>query len=153
MRANTLEGGEPVLKYVIGIAARVGLVLPQGPRRRQDRNGWQAMTRHVADGGTVTHWREGELHREDGPAVEYPSGVTEYWLHGRPQAVILNPPLSNTTVVVTFGASIRARAALGAALQEGASIEDAVACQPEGVRTRGPRRDEGTGTTGETPLV
>ena len=29
-------------------------------------------------------WRvNGELHREDGPAVEYPSGHKEWWLNGK----------------------------------------------------------------------
>ena len=39
---------------------------------------------HKYKDGT-TYWSlNGVIHRTDGPAIEYPNGVKEYWLNGRP---------------------------------------------------------------------
>jgi hypothetical protein len=50
------------------------------------RNGW----RHREDGpaiewsnGTKMWYRSGSLHRDDGPAVVYDLGTKEWWLHNR----------------------------------------------------------------------
>lgn len=32
--------------------------------------------------GTKQYWINGRLHREDGPAVEYADGTQEYWVNG-----------------------------------------------------------------------
>ena len=31
---------------------------------------------------TVTYYKNGKIHREDGPAVEYRDGTKEWWLNG-----------------------------------------------------------------------
>jgi hypothetical protein len=33
--------------------------------------------------GTKYWYKNGELHREDGPAIKYPNGYTERWLNGK----------------------------------------------------------------------
>ncbi len=38
----------------------------------------------VDKGGNKSWLLNGELHREDGPAVEWPDGSKEWWLHGKP---------------------------------------------------------------------
>ena len=38
----------------------------------------------LADGKRVWHLN-GQLHREDGPAVEWPDGMCEWWLNGERQ--------------------------------------------------------------------
>ncbi|CAB4196751.1 hypothetical protein UFOVP1290_271 [uncultured Caudovirales phage] len=38
---------------------------------------------HIAPYGNKYWYLEGELHREDGPAVEYPDGTKEWWLEGK----------------------------------------------------------------------
>lgn len=38
--------------------------------------------RRVGDLGEVAYLLDGKLHREDGPAVEYPNGDQEWWLNG-----------------------------------------------------------------------
>ena len=35
------------------------------------------------DGSKIWRNKEGKLHREDGPAVEYTNGRTEYWINGK----------------------------------------------------------------------
>jgi len=37
----------------------------------------------VDEYGNMEWFLNGELHREDGPAVEYASGTKEWWLHGK----------------------------------------------------------------------
>ena len=34
--------------------------------------------------GTKQWWLNGNLHREDGPAIERPNGAKEWWLNGKP---------------------------------------------------------------------
>ena len=41
------------------------------------RNGW-----HTAWDGTRKHYRDGEIHREDGPAVIFPDGTQVWYLNG-----------------------------------------------------------------------
>lgn len=40
-------------------------------------------TGHKASDGSVFWWIDGELHREDGPAVEYVDGSKEWFLNGK----------------------------------------------------------------------
>ena len=42
----------------------------------------------ITDGGTKFWFVNGLLHREDGPAVEYANGRTEFWLNGLPRKVL-----------------------------------------------------------------
>jgi hypothetical protein len=35
----------------------------------------------IDPGGIIGYYNEGELHREDGPAVEYPDGTKEWFLN------------------------------------------------------------------------
>ena len=37
----------------------------------------------VFDNGHKSWWLNGKLHREDGPAVEYPNGSKSWWLDGK----------------------------------------------------------------------
>jgi len=36
--------------------------------------------------GTKEWWLNGQLHREDGPAIEYYDGIKEWWLNGSPES-------------------------------------------------------------------
>lgn len=36
--------------------------------------------------GVVVFTFRGKIHRENGPAIIYPNGEEEYWLHGEPQS-------------------------------------------------------------------
>ena len=38
--------------------------------------------RYVDSLGTVSCYKNGKLHREDGPAIEYANGSKEWWLNG-----------------------------------------------------------------------
>ena len=38
--------------------------------------------RYVDALGTVRWYKDGQLHREDGPAIEYASGKKEWWVNG-----------------------------------------------------------------------
>lgn len=35
------------------------------------------------EGGTKEWWINGQLHREDGPAIEYPDGSREWWINNK----------------------------------------------------------------------
>src|SRR5689334_5937524 len=42
----------------------------------------------TVDSSGRREWKlDGDLHRDDGPAVRLPDGTTEWWRHGRPHRV------------------------------------------------------------------
>jgi len=51
---------------------------------------YQNGERHRTDGpaieypnGLKEYWVNGKRHRTDGPAIEYPNGLKEYWINGK----------------------------------------------------------------------
>ena len=38
--------------------------------------------REIDTYGNFTYWKDGEVHREDGPAVEFKSGGKQWWING-----------------------------------------------------------------------
>ena len=42
----------------------------------------EALVLRISSNGSITHWKNGSEHREDGPAVEYTNGGKEWFING-----------------------------------------------------------------------
>jgi hypothetical protein len=61
---------------------------------------------YIDEYGTKIWYLNGELHREDGPAIEYTKGDKEWWLNGKVVYSYYKNNLSNYDLSESFKMSI-----------------------------------------------